>query len=369
MHYSGLALHSSLDNGRKSCGIRINSHEIAFTIDEKEIVFPLESTEISFGGASNRLIYFKHASYPDWCFYSGDSQLVKDPFLATNRNAKEVIKRVKLSNKLFVSVLLSIVLIIVLSLSCIIIFRKAIIFEIAQTVPVEWEQKAGARIFEAITLEKTLIDDVILNKQVNELGSTLTKVVPDKDFTFKFYIVEDSTLNAFALPGGNVVIHSGLILKAKSAEEVLGVLGHEIAHVTERHHVRGIITRMGLNFLLSYLFLADSDLADIIITTGGTLQSLKYDREFETESDNKGWEYLVKAGVNPKGMIAFFQTLQKESGSEAEPMLDFLSTHPATADRIKELNKKLNEENKTSFQEVDFDFKAFQKRLKETINN
>ena len=105
--------------------------------------------------------------------------------------------------------------------------------------------------FESLTQSKKIIKDSILNLEVNQLGKKVTQSVENSDFKFNFYIIEDTILNAFALPGGNVVIHSGLILRADNAEEVLGVLGHEIAHVTQRHHARGLISQMGMSFIIN----------------------------------------------------------------------------------------------------------------------
>lgn len=365
MIYNGVALHSSFENGRRSCTISVHPHQITFSTGENEIKFPMHRLEISSGGAGNRLVYFKHPDFPEWCFYSGDNALLKDPYLSREEGGRKSLARVKSGRSLLVSLLASTVLLMILIAGTLILFRKEIVFTIAETVPVAWEEAAGDAIFESVTLDKEFIEDSILQQQVNHLGSLLTRQLEEGKFNFKFYLVEDSTLNAFALPGGNVVIHSGLIMQAEKVEELLGVLAHEIAHITERHHARGLISRMGVTFILSTFFVPDSELADLIINTGGTLQSLKYDRELESEADEKGWEYLINAGIDPEGMITFFHKLEKQSEGYSVP--DFLSTHPNTAERIEELRKK--EKDGLAYPSVDFDFEAFKERLKKHINN
>jgi predicted Zn-dependent protease len=165
-----------------------------------------------------------------------------------------------------------------------------------------------------------------------------------------------------------VVIHTGLLEKAEGWNEVLGVLGHEVSHVTRRHHVRGVVSQLGAFYVLS-LFLGDAGaIGGIILQTGAQLESLMYSREFETESDESGWEYLVKAGIHPGGMITFFEKLQKEYGLEdaSQEKMSFLSTHPATSDRIKTLREKeKNLTNAATLKKETGDFAAFKKRLQD----
>jgi predicted Zn-dependent protease len=172
----------------------------------------------------------------------------------------------------------------------------------------------------------------------------------DKDFSFDFYLVEDSSINAFALPGGRVVIHSGLLLNAASAEEVAGVLAHEISHVTLRHHIRGLVSRVGTVLLVQAVFGDASALLATLSELGGNLSSLKNSRAFELEADRRGWELLKRAEINPHGMISFFQTLKKEQNvvhKTIEENFSFLSTHPNTDERIQVLKKFWQKESET----------------------
>ena len=181
----------------------------------------------------------------------------------------------------------------------------------------------------------------------------------EKDGTrIEFYFVKDPTINAFALPGGKVIIQTGLIEHAKSWEELLGVVSHELAHVTRRHHIRGVIDNLGLYVIISYLIGDISALSGTLINMGGDLASLSNSRSFETEADETGLDYLAAAGINPAGLISFFKTLQEESSTKIDGYLSFMSTHPATDDRIEHLNKILK--NKTiSFKPVPNDFNNY----------
>jgi predicted Zn-dependent protease len=200
----------------------------------------------------------------------------------------------------------------------------------------------------------------------------LQNSVNDTNFKFKYYIVEDSELNAFALPGGHVVIHSGLILNADSYEELAGVLAHELSHVTLRHHARGLINNIGVMAILGGVIGDGEEFLGSILYGGAQLSLLKHSRDLEEESDEQGWEYLLKAGIDPKGMISFFRKLEKEHeevklGKEADAIMSFMSTHPETKERIKILEQKLSETTSIKFSPVKEDFNLFKEKLKSKI--
>ncbi len=225
--------------------------------------------------------------------------------------------------------------------------------------------------FPMATQGKKMIKDSLLDEYLKTVTGPLQAAVNDTNFRFTFYIVEDAELNAFALPGGHVVIHSGLISNAGSYEELAGVLAHELSHVTQRHHARGLINDVGMMALLGGIIGDGSDFYSSILYGGAQLTLLKYSRDMETESDTKGWEYLLKAGINPKGMISFFEKLEKEHekviAKEAEGVMSFMSTHPETKERIKSLEEKYSQLKQKTFQPLPGDFNLFKERLKSKL--
>ena len=142
----------------------------------------------------------------------------------------------------------------------------------ASSVPVDWEVKAGDKLFEQLMTTKKLVTDKELEAQLKAITDPLVAGIKDNRYPLKFHIIEDPTFNAFAMPGGNVVLHSGLLMAADSPEEIAGVLGHEIAHVTQRHSIRSIISFAGL-FLLVQTMLGDVTgiVAGIAFATLGAL--------------------------------------------------------------------------------------------------
>lgn len=150
------------------------------------------------------------------------------------------------------------------------------------------------------------------------------------DFPFNFYIIDnDSTINAFALPGGYIYMYTGLIDSAKTEAEIAGVLAHEIGHVTERHGVKRLVQRMGIDFVFD-LVLGDSTSFRKVADVVGGLAGLNYSKDQEYEADSLSVDYLIAAGYNPMGMRDFMNFLASKQGFVFEP----LSTHPDGEKRV-----------------------------------
>ncbi|UZP66416.1 M48 family metallopeptidase [Desulfovibrio mangrovi] len=159
----------------------------------------------------------------------------------------------------------------------------------------------------------------------------------DSPYAFSVRVVDSGIVNAFAAPGGAILVTSGLIEKAESPEELAGVLAHEMGHVKERHGLRSMAGAYGLQ-LLAVLFSGNSS-----NMTGDTARGLamymttsSWSREFERDADAHAFALLRKAGMSADGLIAFFQRLDKEAKEDDSflPSLELLSSHPATEERI-----------------------------------
>ena len=183
------------------------------------------------------------------------------------------------------------------------------------------------------------------------------------------------------MPGGHVVLHSGLLMAADSPEEIAGVLGHEIAHVTQRHSIRSIISSAGL-FLLVQTLLGDvTGVVAVLANNSSFLLSRKFSRDFERESDNKGWDYLLAADIKPDGMITFFTKMQAEEKRLREKVKEatsidmgnltpeVLSTHPATEDRMKNLQSKWDKlDKKSGYRTFDLNYAQFKDSLRAKLH-
>jgi predicted Zn-dependent protease len=258
--------------------------------------------------------------------------------------------------------------------------RDAMVRTAARAVPVEWEIKAGDKLFEQLMVSQRLVQDPEIEAQLKLITDPLVAGIKDNRYPLKFHIVEDATLNAFAMPGGNVVLHSGLLMAADSPEEIAGVLGHEIAHVTQRHSIRSIISSAGLLLILQTMLGDVTSVVAVLANNSAFLLNRKFSRDFERESDNHGWDYLLAADINPEGMITFFQKMQaeeqrqREKAAEAAPIdmgegWSVLSTHPATGERMKNLQAKWDKlEKQTGYRTFDLNYARFKDSLRAKLH-
>ena len=164
---------------------------------------------------------------------------------------------------------------------------------------------------------------------VNALAKPLVDALGETPYAFEFVVVADDTPNAFALPGGKVAVHMGLLTFAQTPDEVAGVLAHEISHATGRHTMRNIAEGLGGTAALG-LLLGWVDLSTIA-GPALALSQKAYSRDLERDADAQGRALLLRARIDPWGMSEFFQRLKDQHGDALPPAI--LSTHPDPGDR------------------------------------
>lgn len=197
-------------------------------------------------------------------------------------------------------------------------------------------------------------NDPELSQYVHSLGTRITSAGLNSNFPFTFILIQNPGVNAFALPGGIVAINSGLLTLGEQESEVASVFAHEIAHVTQRHIARNFANAKSFS-VISALTLLGSILAAAygggelgqaaIITSQSALQErqLAFSRSFEQEADRVGMQFLVNANIDPQGMPAFFEKLNKHTQLNRGQIPEFLSSHPLTTSRISESKTRANQ--------------------------
>lgn len=178
---------------------------------------------------------------------------------------------------------------------------------------------------------------------VTALGQRIAAQTPMANLPWNFYVVRNNEINAFAIPGGHVYVHSGLINAASNASELSGVMAHEISHVVARHSTEQISRQYGLSVLAGIILgqnpaVYQQLLAQIL--AGGAFA--RFSREAEREADDLGVRSMNQAGYNPDGMVTMFQKLLAREKSQPGTVEKFFSTHPLTADRIKDVQNEIS---------------------------
>jgi predicted Zn-dependent protease len=214
------------------------------------------------------------------------------------------------------------------------------------------ERRVGESIMMDIRLhEPSYVDDPEISGYLNRLGMRLVSQSVEARQDFEFFVLHDATLNAFAMPGGFIGVHTGLILATQSESELASVLAHEISHVTQ-HHLARQLSAQGQAQLPMLLSLAvailaarsNSDLAQGALIAGqaaGIQQQLSYSRDFEREADRHGIQLLERAGFDIRGMADFFERLQKYGRLYENNAPGYLRTHPLTTERIADMENRI----------------------------
>lgn len=225
------------------------------------------------------------------------------------------------------------------------------------TITPRQERQIGLQIMRQIRSDSSYLGDPEIADYLSRLGSRLIAASGSmsSDHSFNFFAMNDSTINAFALPGGFMGFNSGLIIAAQNESELAGVMAHEIAHITQKHLTRMLSGNQYFGMLTSIAALAIAILASrsnpqagqaaLVTAQAGAIQSqLNFTRKHEKEADRVGFNMLVKAGFDPHGMASFFGRMQHASRYYENGMPSYLRTHPITHERIADIQNRTREQ-------------------------
>ena len=210
--------------------------------------------------------------------------------------------------------------------------------KVVEAIPVEYE----------IELGETMYASAIQEYEVNaEAGKALTTFihhfVDTSVYPVKVDVVKQNELNAFAMPGGHIIVYDSILRSMESYEELAGLLAHEYSHVALRHSTRNIVSQMSVTVLLSVIFGGNDALGDFVLHNAAQLKQLHYSRTLEEEADTHGFTLLREKHISPEGMITLFEKFKKIEHQAPE----FFSTHPLPDTRITHLKEQLQKNNTT----------------------
>ena len=239
------------------------------------------------------------------------------------------------------------------------------------------ERRLGEQVMNNIRRDPDYVDDLAVLDYLNLLGGTLlgssAEARGDAGYDFFFFAVRDSSLNAFALPGGFIGAHTGLVIAAQSESELASVMAHEIGHVSQRHIARmignqrqdSLLPMAGL--LLAALAMRSSPDLSAAAMMGGTglaaQRQLSFGRDAEREADRVGLQILRNTGFELNGMVSFFGRLQNASRNRSDNLPSYLRTHPMTGERMADIEARIR--NLPYKQHVDsLDFALIRSRMR-----
>lgn len=220
----------------------------------------------------------------------------------------------------------------------------------SQVISASQAQELGTRAYQEIQRQMRVLDDPLVNEYVTNLGQSLTAHSLEPGSQYTFFVVANSSVNAFAIPGGFIGIHSGLMTTSREESELAGVLAHEVAHVTQDHIARIIedIQKVSLPVMLGAIGIliasgGNPNIAQAALTGSQAAliqRQINFTRHHEAEADRIGISTLAAAGYNPDGMAQFFERLERVNLAYGDGPSEFLRTHPVTTNRIAEAKSR-----------------------------
>ncbi len=226
------------------------------------------------------------------------------------------------------------------------------------------EIQLGARYAAQIDTQLPIIRDADVANAIGTLGRSLAAVTDARGLVWHFAVVDSKEVNAFAVPGGWVYVNRGLIARAETMDELAGVLGHEIGHVTRRHSVQQMQQSQqvggGLMALCTLTKVCEGGVGQAAINVGGTALFARFSRQDEAEADEEGVRTSVKAGIDPHGVPKMFRILLNERQSNPGAVDAFFATHPLEESRIAATTKQIASYTPAQLRNLKIDSDAFQ---------
>jgi predicted Zn-dependent protease len=214
-----------------------------------------------------------------------------------------------------------------------------------QLLSVNDEIRLGRQAQQQVRQQVPALRDGEVNRYIDSLGARLAGRADGPRYPYTFDVANRRDINAFALPGGPIWVHRGLIDAAKTESQLAGVIAHEIAHISSRHAAeqitKGTFANVGLGLLGA--FLGDGRGAQIAQLGAGLAANaamMKFSRDHEREADLRALRYMKNAGYDPRGMVEFLQVLRARQGRDPGSVQTFFSSHPAPAERIRRLQQE-----------------------------
>ena len=245
------------------------------------------------------------------------------------------------------------------------------------SLTIEKEKQVGEEFFMQLQHFYDISTDPFVTSYINRLGQKLVNQLGPQPYRYRFFVLDDPSMNAFAVPGGYIFVTTGFIRMMEREGELAGVISHEISHVYARHMARQMEKARPISILtlvggLAAVLLGGAAAAPILTGTqaAGQAAMLKYSREMEKEADSLGFKWLMRAGFNPRDMIGVFRKMSKQRWFEGQELPVYLSTHPDVQARLVDLSHQYTvHQDKLPETRDNFEFQYFALKVEAASSN
>jgi predicted Zn-dependent protease len=337
--YPGLAVNSDWGSEEVTGWIRIEPQGLLFEHEAGAVGIPFNRLLID--KEADGQICFADPEQPEWTVRTdAEAILQRQPFKQRNELRVQVreLNRRREGRR---TVKLAAVFLAVFAAAVAGLFLAAplLVNVVMSRVPPEWESALSASVLEESGREYRFVERPEWTAYLDRVAARVEKGFPPHPYRFVFRLVEEPRPNAFALPGGVVLVTTGLLETADTSEEVAGVLAHEMAHVVKRHGLRKLITTAGPLMVLQLMVSDRRSFLSSMAQGSQVLLGQSYSRAYEKEADLTGWRCLVTAGIDPRGLAAFLRhSLTRRGGSTLE-FTEALESHPREEARVRYLDQ------------------------------
>ena len=201
-------------------------------------------------------------------------------------------------------------------------------------ISIKQEIEMGDHLYTSLIQEQKM--DAAASELVQEFANQLRL---SRQYPIKVSVAVSAEVNAYALPGGHIIINSALLQSLQTPESLAALLSHESTHINQRHSLKNILSNMSTGFLVSLLTTSGGGFTQFIIGNANSLRVLSYSRKLEKEADHEGMVLMEKNDLNPRGMKQLMEQLNESTDANTNSKISFLSTHPLTEERIEDANQ------------------------------
>ena len=387
---NGGVFSEQLEGGRAGAQVHVGPEGIkASTAEGRHFVVPYAELHLERGGASGKMLFCKNRDR-SLSIFTEDVQVLRNLRRSGNRRVLEQLRQIDSEHRTkgmrTMALLLLTGLILLGAVLLLPSLWRSMREAAVNAIPNSVDKNIGKMAIESMDLGGQEIKNPRVVKAIQRMVDRLAEQVPDKDLKFETRVLRHEQQNAFALPGGQIVVFSGLMQQAEKPEEVAGVLAHEIAHVTERHGIERLVQGLGVIGALQLLL---GDVGGLLATAGEllTLAAINsYSRDQESEADREGVALMHRAQLNPAALADFLQKLgvdateqgeaetpsedaeretEKDSGLQevGESIAGWLGTHPQTEARVEAIREQVRALPPQNYQGLEIDWAAIQAAL------
>jgi predicted Zn-dependent protease len=305
---------------------------------------PISQLQIHKANGKGEPIYFTDPSQPDLSVYTFDTRVLQLRTLLDAAQTRVQLKEMrrqgeaKRNVKITVGFIVGCIVIAIIATASVSLMVRVLV----SRIPPKFEKDLGDKFFAELQQEETFIQDTNLQSKLDWAVTPLLSSLPTNQIQFQFHIMETPMPNAFAMPGGHVIVTTGMLKMIERPEELAGAIAHEIAHVTEKHMFRQVISAMGPAFLFQLFLGNQGGLVGALGAGSQLLMTQSFSQEYELEADAVGWNYLVAAHIDPRGLTDVLRKLKDEEDRERLSNMEIAAfrSHPTTQKRILRLEAK-----------------------------